>query len=54
MKNDNDIKNLLIVDGDNYSRQIMEEFAKKVPHQFSASPGRRFFGRGLDFLKELM
>jgi len=30
MKNDNDIKNLLIVDGDNYSRQIMEEFAKKL------------------------
>lgn len=30
MKNDNDIKNLLIVDGDNYSKQKMEEFAKKL------------------------
>lgn len=30
MKNDNDIKNLLIVDGDNYSKQMMEEFAKKL------------------------
>jgi len=30
------------------------DFVQKVPHQFSASPGRRFFGRGLDFLKELM
>lgn len=30
MKNDNDIKNLLIVDSDNYSKQIMEEFAKKL------------------------
>lgn len=30
MKNDNDIKNLLIIDGDNYSRQVMEEFARKL------------------------
>lgn len=30
MKNDNDIKNLLIVDGDNYSKQIVEEFAKRL------------------------
>jgi len=30
MKNDNDVKNLLIVDGDNYSRQTMEELAKRL------------------------
>lgn len=30
MKNDNDIKNLLIVDGDNYSKQIMEELAGRL------------------------
>lgn len=30
MKNDNDVKNLLIVDGDNYSKQTMEELAKRL------------------------
>jgi len=30
MRDDNGIKNLLIVDGSNYSKQIMEEFAKKL------------------------
>ena len=30
MKNDNDVKNLLIVDGDNYSKQTMEGLAKRL------------------------
>jgi hypothetical protein len=30
MRNDNDIKNLLIVDEDNYSKQMMEESVKKL------------------------